>query len=558
MNIINHLIKLFIVDNKYKLLLLICVSLLINFFKINVISYITANIIKSINERSDKVSYKLFYYFIIIVIAYICLFNLYQHLEIKLLSHIRYWLRQELVKYILYINNDKYSEINFTKLNAPIYRISNTIFYIFNTILSVVIPNITMIVIISLYFLLKDFNVGGIFIVGNLLVIGYFYIIKHNIIKSNTIYENNSVKSESYIIEILNNIDKIIFRGKVKNEIDYHNDICDKTTNSSIDFYTETNFYCFIMSIIIAITIFLIIYYLIKKYYNKQIDATIFIVFFTILLLYRDLIIETINKLPDLYEFAGKYNSVVEVFDRMEYMPEDLNKILNDITDKERPILKFDEIRFENVYFKYKNNPRYILYDFNLKLNTNNKIIGILGNSGKGKSTFAKLLIKLYDYEGNIYIDNTDIKNIDRTYLRQNILFVNQNSKLFDKKVIENILYGCDNTEECYEQLNIIVKYPKIYNLFKEIDIHNKMAGSAGENLSGGQRQIVNLINGLITPSMITILDEPTNGLDNELKSDVIDLIVYFKKYKKSIIIITHDKDITRIFDETIHMAKLM
>jgi ATP-binding cassette subfamily B protein len=554
MNIINHLIYKFIIDNKFKLILLIFISLLINFLKINVISYITANIIKSVNERVIGDTMNLFYYFIIVVIMYISLYNFYEYLQIKILSFIRYWIRNEIMKYILLINNNVYSEINYTKLSAPIYRISNTIFYIFNVFISLLIPNITMIFIILFYFLFKDYNIGIIFLIGNFLTILYFYFISHKIIKYNNIYEKDSIESEFYITEILNNIDKIIFRGEVNTEIDYHTKLCDKVTNSSINFYTESNYYCFIMSIIILITIFIIIYYLIKQYYKKNITSTLFIIFFTILLLYRDLIITTINKVPDIYEFIGKYDSVTELFKNMHYEQNIIDEIFNNKNDKLRPNLKYNKIEFKNVSFRYKEGKNNILTNFNLILDTNNKVIGILGNSGKGKSTFAKLLIKLYKYDGNIYIDGVNIEGIDRKFLRKNILFVNQNSKLFDKKVIQNILYGCDNHDECYEHLNIIIKYPRIFNLFKEIDIHNKMAGSAGENLSGGQRQIVNIINGLITPSKIIILDEPTNGLDNELKKDVIDIILYFKKFKNSIIIITHDNDMSRIFDETIQI----
>jgi ABC-type lipoprotein export system ATPase subunit len=99
------------------------------------------------------------------------------------------------------------------------------------------------------------------------------------------------------------------------------------------------------------------------------------------------------------------------------------------------------------------------------------------------------------------------------------------------------------------------MKYPKIKELYKNIDIHKKTAGLFGENLSGGQRQVVNLIGGLIMPSQVVILDEPTNALDNALKSEIIQLIKDFKKYKKSIIIITHDKDVFKIFDETIQIG---
>ena len=522
--------------------------------KINVISSITAQIIKSINDRNIDFTYRLFYYFTLVIISYICLYNFYQYLEIKLLSKIRYWIRHDLIEYILKINNNKYSEINFTKLNSPIFRISNSIFYIFNSVITSFIPNITMILIILFFFLFQNMNTGIIFLIGNIIAFTYFYYISGNIMKYNIIYEKDSVVSENYIVEILNNVDKIIYRGNINEEITTHNDICDRTINSSIHFFKESNYYCFITSLIIIITILIIIYYLIQLFYKNKINTTLFITFFTILLLYRDLIINTINGLPSLYEFYGKYNSVKELFHNMDFDKNDIKEIIIEKKIKSKPILNYNNIEFKNVYFKYKNNNKNVLNNFNLNLNTENKIIGIIGNSGNGKSTFAKLLIKLYKYEGNIYIDNINIKNIDTIYLRKNILFVNQNSKLFDKKIIENLLYGCNNKDICYEQLNYIMKHKKILDIFEEIDIYNKSAGSAGENISGGQRQIVNIINGLITPSNITILDEPTNGLDGELKNNIIEIIKYFKKFKKCIIIITHDENIKRIFDETINI----
>jgi ABC-type lipoprotein export system ATPase subunit len=120
--------------------------------------------------------------------------------------------------------------------------------------------------------------------------------------------------------------------------------------------------------------------------------------------------------------------------------------------------------------------------------------------------------------------------------------------------VIENILYGCNDISHCNSHLKEILQYPKIAKLYRNIDLHNKQSGSLGENLSGGQRQVVNIISGLINPSKILILDEPTNALDIELKNEIIKLITDFKKYRKCIMIITHDKDLYSLFDETVHI----
>ena len=155
---------------------------------------------------------------------------------------------------------------------------------------------------------------------------------------------------------------------------------------------------------------------------------------------------------------------------------------------------------------------------------------------------------------GKITIDDVDITTLDPNYIRQEITYVNQSSKLFDRKVIDNMLYGCKNKEVCDYFLEQILKYPNITKLYRNTDIKNKSAGLLGENLSGGQRQIVNMIGGLVNPSKILILDEPTNALDPELKKEVLGLITDFSRYKQAIIIITHDKDVFPLFTQQIQM----
>jgi ABC-type bacteriocin/lantibiotic exporter with double-glycine peptidase domain len=276
-----------------------------------------------------------------------------------------------------------------------------------------------------------------------------------------------------------------------------------------------------------------------------------FITFFTILLLYRDRIIGTTQDLPDYLEFIGRIDFVIQKFQKLigDYNPADYDKTYSN--EK----LEFKRITFEDVSYKYDGTDSYIFENLNLKLNTNKNTIGIVGYSGKGKSTFTKMILKFYKCEkGKIMIDGKDIQTLDCDYIRKNITYINQNSKLFDKKIIENILYGCNDVAVCKNHLSEIQKYKKIQDLFKKIDIHNKNAGLAGENLSGGQRQIVNIVSGLINPCKILILDEPTNALDIELKQEVIQLINDFKKYKQSIIIITHDRDVYPLFDETINI----
>ena len=546
MKLVYELIRTFFKDKKGITLLIIILSITISLLKINVISYVTANIIQSIKNKNENDSYTYLYYFIIISSVYTLLFSLYKFLKSKILVDLRHWFRNEIIKKLLIINNNNFSESNFTKLNSPIIRLSNYIYYTLNIILTIILPNITVLFVIFVFFVYKNLYIGAIFLTGNIIVILYILYYLKDIVDVSKKYELEITNSESYIVEILNNFDKIIFRGNKDKEIDKFTNITNKTFDAGFNSHKYINYHVTLVSIIIFIMIFFIIFYMIYLYYNDNISSTILITFLTILLLYKDTIINTVNHSTDIVDFYGNIKIFIDIF----------RKVINkDIIIEEGNInrLNFNNIRFENINFIY--NDINIFNNFNLNINTD-KIIGITGISGKGKSTLMKLLIKMYQCEGNIYIDSVNTKNIDTDYIRKNIIYVNQNAKLFDNYVIENIFYGCEDKESdlCKKHLEVIMSYKKIRELYKNVNINNKKAGLSGENLSGGQRQVINIINGLIVPSKIVILDEPTNALDIELKKEIIEIIKYFKTYKNAIIIISHDRDIFPIFEETIKL----
>lgn len=551
MNIVYFLLNKFFQEERLNTILMVLTSFVINIFQTNGISYISATIIDSIQKKEHTKANEFFKYFIFVSIIFIFLYNFYKYFQNKLLTKLRQWMRHELVKMLLLINNENFSEINFTKLNSPINRISSVCFMVFNDIITYLLPNISFLIIIAIYFLYNNILFGLIFIIGNIFLILYLFFNWNAMIEHNEEYEKYVTDNEAYLVEILNNIDKIIYRGQTDNEINIYSDKTNNTIDKAFKFYSNTNYHSIIMNIIVFIIIITCIWYLIKMIVNKKTSLTIFITFFTILLLYRDRALTMIQQIPDFIEFLGRSDSVIKHFKNMS---EDYTNLMN--KNYTTLPLEFKKITFENVSFKYKNGFSNVINNFNKTIIIDDKIIGIVGLSGNGKSTFAKLIVKMYKPDqGKIYIDDQDIETIDGNYIRNNITYVNQNSKLFDRKVIENILYGCYDLDICNKYLHIIMKYPKIKELYKNIDIHKKTAGLFGENLSGGQRQVVNLIGGLIMPSPVVILDEPTNALDIALKTEIIQLIKDFKKYKKSIIIITHDKDVFKIFDETIQIG---
>jgi ABC-type bacteriocin/lantibiotic exporter with double-glycine peptidase domain len=549
-NIVFYLLKEFYAEEQFNTIAMVLTSFFINIFQSNGISYVTANIIESIHDKNFNSVKNFFFLFVILSCIYVFLSSFYRYFQNKLLTKLKQWVKIKLLSMILTNNNENLKFMNFSKMGGPINRISIISFLFFTDFLNYLLPNITFLLIIILYFLYKSLTLGALVILGNVLMLLYVYLNMENMFSHNLKYETNITDTESMLAEILSNIEKIISRGEIKNEYDSYDEKIKETIDSSYLFYENVNYHNIVMNIILFVVLFIAISYLIYLVFNKSIDITTFITFFTLLMLYRDKMIATIQQVPDFIEFIGRATAVLHYFENIE-------KEYTDNVEREYAPLKltFTRIRFENVYFQYPTTLQKIYENYSTDLYVENKIIGITGMSGKGKSTFAKLLLKLYKPDsGDIYIDDMNIQDIDPDYLRQNIVYINQNTRLFDRKVIENIYYACNNAEKCEANYKRIMEYPKIRELYRNVDIEEKNAGAGGESLSGGQRQVVNIISGLIAPSKILILDEPTNALDGELKKEVLQIIRDFKKEKTAIFIITHDKECYSLFDDVLKL----
>ena len=552
MNFVSFLASKYFTKEKWTALALFVVSLAYNVVQTNGITTITSNIIQFAQTRNEAKVKQFFFYFLYIVVLFIALYWLFVYCQNLLLTKIRPWVRSQIVDLLLKTNNDSFSETNFSKLNSPINRITDCYYFITNTVISYLLPNITYLFITSAYFSYLSPMYGLIFLLGNAILIAYYYFVLPGLLKANDDYEKIITKTDIHLIDLLNNIDKVIYRGQSKKESDTFQSMSGQSVKLGTYYYDLTNLHTIIMLCIIFMVILVSLWFLIRLYFDKKITMTMFIASFTILLMYREKMTTVIEVLPDLIDCIGRTENVLVHF---KHVNENYLKTQNNQPYKGKRV-QFKKIKFQGVTYKYGNGTTNVFDNRNYTMDTNNnQIIGITGSSGNGKSTFVKLLLRMYECnEGIITIDGMNIKELDPNYVRREITYVNQSSKLFDRKVVENMLYGCSDKNVCNVYLEKILKYPNITKLYRNTDIKHKSAGLLGENLSGGQRQIVNMIGGLVNPSKILILDEPTNALDPELKKEVLNLIKDFSQHKQAIIIITHDKDVFPLFSQQIQM----
>ena len=202
-----------------------------------------------------------------------------------------------------------------------------------------------------------------------------------------------------------------------------------------------------------------------------------------------------------------------------------LGDILNSATEPGRsakaglPAIKGD-IRLEQVTFRYRVDGRPVLQDLSLAIPAG-QVVGVVGSSGSGKSTVAKLIQRLYVPEvGRVTIDGVDLSLVDPAWLRRQIGVVLQESVLFNRSVRENIALGDPAMD--LERVIAAARLAGAHEFISELpDGYDTMIGERGASLSGGQRQRVAIARALIGDPKVLIFDEATSALDYESEAAI-------------------------------------
>lgn len=171
-------------------------------------------------------------------------------------------------------------------------------------------------------------------------------------------------------------------------------------------------------------------------------------------------------------------------------------------------------IEFKDVTFSYPSRPDVIIFrDFSIFFPAG-KTVAVVGGSGSGKSTVVSLIERFYDpNQGQVLIDNVDIKTLQLKWLRNQIGLVNQEPALFATTILENILYGKpDATIEEVEAATSAANAHSFISLLP--NGYNTQVGERGLQLSGGQKQRIAIARAMLKNPKILLLDEATSALD--------------------------------------------
>lgn len=274
-------------------------------------------------------------------------------------------------------------------------------------------------------------------------------------------------------------------------------------------------------------------------YYNR-ITIGVLLVFAQYYTLLSASVQEVTHADAQLQSNLDFYNRVLDAAEKEQTMPDGEKRFQN------------VNIEVNDISFRYPNGEREIFQDFSMKIRQGERV-GIIGESGKGKTTLLNLLAGvLRPDKGDIYFGGINLKDASLREVHKQIGFVRQDSVLFHTSIRENLKYGKEQATE--DEMIQACKKASIYDYIKSLpDGLDTLIGEGGIKLSGGQRQRLVLARLFLKNVELFIFDEATSALDQHTESIIHDAIRDIDR-DKTILIVSHRKSSLRLCDRIISL----
>jgi len=224
-----------------------------------------------------------------------------------------------------------------------------------------------------------------------------------------------------------------------------------------------------------------------------------------------------------------------------------MNFQVDDLKNAKDLKIKKGEISFHKVEFRYSNQKKPIFQNFNLKIKSGERI-ALVGHSGGGKSTFVKLLQRLYDLrKGEILFDGQNISQVTQKSLRRAVGVVPQESTLFHRSLAENIAYG--RPKSTIREIQKAAKLAHADEFIENLpEKYQTFVGERGVKLSGGERQRIAIARAILADTPILILDEATSSLDSKSEKLIQNALENLMT-NKTVIVIAHRLSTIKLVD---------
>lgn len=456
------------------------------------------------------------------------------------------FVRETLISGILHSNSSNYQDIKSGEYLAIINELTHVFLGLTQMVANKFLPLFIGLIAISIYYMVIHPIIGGTFLVISIIRIIINYLQGFDYAKSCAVRDESYFKLNEHMSDTFNNSMNIHLNNTLKHEekkVRKMNKEYDAEQEEEMrirkNIVWKSNFLsilCFILMIVLS-------FYLYSK---KKLSLTLLI---TIAFIEIKLVGTFIEFDSTSLVFFQRLGTVIAT-------EEFLQKILKSSDESSKKCgPKNGSVRIKNMHFQYDPKSPEVFRNMNLDIKSGDRV-GLIGRSGSGKTSLMKILLGLHNVQkGTIEIGGCNIQKIKAEKLRNDLIYVNQRTQLFNMSVLKNIQYGNPGLSE-----KEIVAYMKKYSLD---EIYNKldngiksMAGTNGSLMSLGMQKVTMILRGVFKHGLVYIFDEPLSGLDVKTRVKVIRMIDDIPK-SKTVVVITHDNEILSHLDKVYKLDEL-
>lgn len=338
--------------------------------------------------------------------------------------------------------------------------------------------------------------------------------------------EDTHAVMSGHVSDVISNISAVRAFGAEKRELATHKKLAHKYGQEAYTtwHYHNTRIDMTVSPLYVAINVFAL-GFILSTGIDASSKATLFLAF---------------NYFMNISRFAWEFNGIYRRLEDaltdaalfMEYA--DITPAISDTSSRKLHVTQ-GGILFDAVHFAHDNQSR-LFEEFSLDIKPGQKI-GLVGQSGAGKSSLVNLLLRFSDVEkGAVTIDNTNIRSVSQQSLHESIAYVPQEPILFHRSLADNIAYGKPSASD--KEIRRAARLAHAAEFIESLpEGYDTLVGERGVKLSGGQRQRIAIARAILKDAPILVLDEATSALDSESEKLIQDSLDTLMQNRTSIVI---------------------
>lgn len=510
-----------------------------------ILPHFYGKVITGIQQR--KVSYAVLVIIVVLLIMVQLLNTLSDYIDMKLFSRMHEFARTFCLDFLIEQKSKHLAEAEAGKILARIMRMPTLIYVFIDDWRAYLVPNTLICIFVIFYLAFYDWVLCLIIFVLTCLLMFFTFSALSNC----TIHSANRDKSHNMIFEEVDEILRNVVSVLANDKYDYEKRRM-AVMQAEYGQCSERTLWCtnkYKLYFMIMQSIALVVFILRAKhiFVLGKLTITNCISIMIIMLYLNSTMLRHTNMFKDVSLRFGSIKEVLTLFEeeetrmRMSPYPE----VAEAISPDECLVIK-------DVSFSHRNTGKTLIKNLNLVVKCHENL-AIVGEIGSGKSTVLKLLLRFYQPDnGEIFLNGFPYSSLSRQQVRKKIGYISQQPILFNRTLRENIAYGKDNASN--EEIWHMIHKLNLTEHFKRYDDGlDTKAGKNGSNLSGGEKQIIWILRVLLQDPDIILLDEPTSAMDENTRDTVFKLLIDIM-HEKTVIAVTHDKDLLKHFHRVVVM----